>query len=613
MGRASTATGKDSGRSLDVLIVEHDQADVDLCIRVLEKGGFAVRAEVTQTLEEFADRIRARTYDVILADYRMPGWTGIEALIRLQQEGKDIPFILVSGALGDEMAVECLKLGATDYVLKDRLARLPAAVSRALEEKALRDERKWAHEALQALYRANLNIQEPLKLTKRLERLIHVAQTVLKLDRVNIFLADAQDQWLVAAASVGTTESLEGFRIPLGPESGAIAQAYLTKQTIVWDDRSQGPEGMPPKPSDDRGEAVRSPIFAHVPLVVQGRPIGVLRVDRAYSRRPLEAATLELLQLFAGQAALAIENARLYETEQQSALLLEASVEARMRDLEGVMRRTEQASRFKSEFVGTMSHELKIPLNAIIGFSELLREENLGPLNEKQQRYVNHVLTGARHLLGLINDIVDLAKVEAGRLDMQREPLHLPHALKASVESIRPQAEAKGLHLTLNMDDDLPALTADPVRFSQILYNLLTNAIDVTPSGGHLTLSAHSVQSSGPAATSAEPFRAQGEPSSGPEPLTMNHKQHGDFVEIAVQDTGIGIRVEDLPKLFQESTPLDALLGRRYRGTGLGFALTKKLVELHGGQIWAKSAGEGQGSTFVILLPVNGPGDANKR
>jgi signal transduction histidine kinase len=93
----------------------------------------------------------------------------------------------------------------------------------------------------------------------------------------------------------------------------------------------------------------------------------------------------------------------------------------------------------------------------------------------------------------------------------------------------------------------------------------------------------------------------------------MNHEQHGDFVEIAVQDTGIGIRVEDLPKLFQESIPLDALLGRRFRGTGLGLALTKKLVELHGGQIWAKSTGEGQGSTFVILLPVNGPGDANKR
>jgi len=160
-------------------------------------------------------------------------------------------------------------------------------------------------------------------------------------------------------------------------------------------------------------------------------------------------------------------------------------------------------------------------------------------------------------------------------------------------------AEPKGLHMDLRVADGLALLTADPVRFNQILYNLLSNAVKFTPAGGRVTVTARLVQG-------AE-FRVQGKTGSGYEPSTMNHERHCDFVEISVRDTGIGIKPEDILRLFQEFTQLDASLSRQHQGTGLGLALTKKLVELHGGRIWAESRGEGQGTTFTFTLPLKGP------
>ncbi|HEY4720035.1 MAG TPA: ATP-binding protein, partial [Candidatus Methylomirabilis sp.] len=354
-------------------------------------------------------------------------------------------------------------------------------------------------------------------------------------------------------------------------------------------------EEMRLKPPYDRIEALRSRIFADVPLIAQGRPIGVLGVDRKYSRRPLEPATVELLQLFAGQAALAIENARLYEEQRLSAQHLESTVETRTRELQEAMRRVEQASRFKSEFLATMSHELRTPLNAIIGFSELLRDQQFGPLNDKQTRYVQNVWTSGKYLLQLINDILDLSKVEAGKLEIQPESLDLGEALHAALNQLRSLAEPKGLHMDLRMADGLALLTADPVRFNQILYNLLSNAVKFTPPGGKITLSAR-VQR----ATS----NVQSSKSHDVGPWTSDEQT---FVEISVEDTGIGIKAEDLPRLFQEFTQLDASLSRQHQGTGLGLALTKKLVELHGGRIWAESRGEGQGTTFTFTLPLKRP------
>ncbi len=247
----------------------------------------------------------------------------------------------------------------------------------------------------------------------------------------------------------------------------------------------------------------------------------------------------------------------------------------------------EAINRHKSEFLASMSHELRTPLNSIIGFSQLLQEQTFGPLNEKQARYVDHILTSGQHLLALINDLLDLSKVEAGRLELRPSPFDLQEALAAVLGEIRPQAEKKGLTLELLVAEAPSTVTADPVRFKQILLNLLSNAVKFTPEGGRITVTARFLS-----------------PAPSPHPPTP-----GDFLEIAVQDTGIGIKKEDLPKLFQPFTQLDQTAAKRYEGTGLGLALTKRLVELHGGRIWAESEGEGRGSTFTVRLPWHEPSD----
>jgi signal transduction histidine kinase len=453
-------------------------------------------------------------------------------------------------------------------------------------------DRKHAEATRQALYQASLEIQEPLGLQQRLDRLLHAAQGVLELDRVNIFLADPESHWLQAVASLGVEEPLEVIRVPIGPAGGSIAQAYLTQRMIAWDGRGPVPELLRLHPPYDRIEALRSKVFVNVPLLIQGRAIGVLGADRKRSRRPLDEATKETLQLFAAQAALAIEHGQLYEAQRMAAIQLEATVEDRTRELQEAVLQAEAASRAKSEFLANMSHELRTPLNSVLGFSELLQQQAYGPLTPKQARYTDHIHSSGKHLLALINDLLDLSKVEAGRLDLRPEAFDLPAALTAAVSQIRPQAEGKDLELSLKVEEAPSTLIADPLRFKQILFNLLSNAVKFTPDGGRVRVTARQVQSS--------EFRVQRADKEDREP-------YRDWVEISVQDTGIGIGAEDLPKLFQAFTQLHSTSGKQYQGTGLGLALTKRLVELHGGSIWAESAGEGLGSTFMIWLPMIPP------
>jgi len=269
------------------------------------------------------------------------------------------------------------------------------------------------------------------------------------------------------------------------------------------------------------------------------------------------------------------------EAQRRYAGELEATVEERTRELRAANVQLEAASRHKSDFLAHISHELRTPLNAILGFSELLRSPAVGPLNEQQARHLTHIVAGGRHLLVITNDLLDLAKVEAGKLHLYSEPFDVDKALMTVLADIRPMVDQKRLILTLHADDALPPIIADPVRFKQILYNLLSNAIKFTPEHGHVTVTARCAE----------------------QQETDTHTPPEDFVEIVVTDSGIGITAENIIKLFQPFTQLDPNLAKQYHGTGLGLALTKQLVELHNGTIKAASDGKGCGSTFTIRLP----------
>ena len=241
----------------------------------------------------------------------------------------------------------------------------------------------------------------------------------------------------------------------------------------------------------------------------------------------------------------------------------------------------EMANRAKSQFLANMSHELRTPLNAIIGFSEVLADQTFGSLNERQVKYANHILNSGRHLLQLINDILDLSKVEAGRLELACSYFDVAAALQNIQTIVKALASKKSIDLSLHIPPDFPRFYGDEVKFKQIMYNLLSNALKFTPQEGSVTVTVS-------AGLGIEPGIDSGD------------------MEISVTDTGIGIRHEDQERIFKEFEQVDSSYGRQQQGTGLGLALTRRLVELHGGRIWVESDGiEGHGSAFSFVLPMS--------
>jgi signal transduction histidine kinase len=233
----------------------------------------------------------------------------------------------------------------------------------------------------------------------------------------------------------------------------------------------------------------------------------------------------------------------------------------------------EAANRSKSEFLANMSHELRTPLNHIIGFNELVLDKNYGSLNDTQEEFLTDVLQSSRHLLSLINDVLDLAKVEAGKMELECSEIPLQTVLEGCLTMIKQKALKHRLRLSTRFQDIPPTLRADERKLKQILYNLLSNAVKFTPEGGTVQLEARS----------------------------LNGQQS---VEIAVCDSGIGLKEVDRERIFNPFEQGDSSASRKYQGTGLGLALTKKMVELHGGKIWAESDGTGRGSTFHLILPA---------
>jgi len=287
-----------------------------------------------------------------------------------------------------------------------------------------------------------------------------------------------------------------------------------------------------------------------VPLLCEDRILGSLVVvRRSPGTFPPEAT--DLVTTFATQSAIAIQNARLF------------------REIEDKSRQLEVASEHKSEFLSNMSHELRTPLNAIIGFSEVLLERMFGELNEKQDEFLQDILSSGRHLLSLINDILDLSKVEAGRAELQLEPFNLPLAMENAMTLVRERANRHGITLTLTVDERLGEFVADERKFRQILLNLLSNAVKFTPDGGRVGVNA--VQAHGCA-------------------------------EVSVSDTGIGIAPEDQEAIFEAFHQVRGSPSEKREGTGLGLTLARSYVELHGGKISLQSE-VGKGSTFTFTLP----------
>jgi signal transduction histidine kinase len=287
------------------------------------------------------------------------------------------------------------------------------------------------------------------------------------------------------------------------------------------------------------------------PLYRDGAPFGTIMLRRT-EVRTFSEREVGLLRTFGDQAAIALENVRLF------------------REIEDKSRQLEVANKHKSEFLANMSHELRTPLNAIIGFSEVLLEKLFGELNDKQEDYLKDIHSSGRHLLSLINDILDLSKIEAGRMELEVSQFDAADALANAMTLVRERAQRHGIKLAQHVDAGVGELTADERKFKQILLNLLSNAVKFTPDGGAIDVIAH---------------------------------RDAESLVVAVRDTGIGIAPEDQAAVFEEFRQVGSNYTSKQEGTGLGLALTRRFVELHGGRLWLESE-PGKGSTFTFTIPV---------
>ncbi|MFC2041103.1 ATP-binding protein [Chloroflexota bacterium] len=274
----------------------------------------------------------------------------------------------------------------------------------------------------------------------------------------------------------------------------------------------------------------------------------ILNVDRALEKRKLE------LQINEYQQHLKERNA----------------------ELEIAIRAAEAANQVKSDFLASMSHELRTPLNAIIGFSQVLQKQYFGKLNEKQSQYVRDVLESGEHLLSLINDILDLSKIEAGKMELELSQVKIKDLLENSLVMIKEKVLVHGISLNFHTSGDLEGLEimADERRLKQVMFNLLSNAAKFTPDGGA---------------------------------ISVEGKKQGKELNISVSDTGIGIASEEQERIFEEFYQVSGSVKDKTPGTGLGLPLTKSIVEMHSGRIWVESAGQGKGSQFSFTLPVGQP------
>ncbi len=278
---------------------------------------------------------------------------------------------------------------------------------------------------------------------------------------------------------------------------------------------------------------------------------------------------------------------------------LEIRVHQRTRELKTANEALETANRVKSDFLANMSHELRTPLNHIMGFTELVANKHFGELNAVQEEYLRDVLQSSHHLLSLINDILDLSKVEAGKLDLKTAEIRLGPLLENSLAMVEAQAGKGRIRLLTEIEDNPDTIQADERKLKQIVYNLLSNAVKFTPDGGEVTLSARYLTY-----RDDRWFTREGQPVGLPwdrDDLPVHCER---WVHISVRDTGIGIKGEDLKRIFNPFEQVDHSLSRRYQGTGLGLSVSRKLAELHGGKIWAESDGAGKGSRFSFVMPI---------
>jgi GAF domain-containing protein len=511
----------------------------------LGRGAGSTRAIIERAPVQIADIFEDPDYSLKNAA-RTAGFRNLLAVPMLR-EGEVIGSIVVSrtqpGVFAEKL-VSLLQTFADQAVIAIENVRL------FKELQARTAELTKSVGELRALGEVGQAVSSTLDLETVLRTIVSRATTLAGMDGGAIYEYDeTREEFYLHTADRLPNELVEALRVaPIRKGEGALGRMAVTGEPTQIGDIADEASYQ----SRLREMLIRLGYrsLLAVPLLREDHLLGGLVVNRK-SAGEFTPQVIDLLKTFATQSALAIQNARLFrEIEEKSRLL-------------------ETASRHKSEFLANMSHELRTPLNAIIGFSEVLSERMFGEINDKQAEYLSDILESGRHLLSLINDILDLSKIEAGRMELEPSEFDLPSAIENTLILVRERAQRRGITLGRTVDERLAMIRADERKVKQVLLNLLSNALKFTPEGGQIDVRA---------------------------------RVHNGEAEISVADTGVGIAPEDQEAVFEEFRQVGTT-ARKVEGTGLGLAISRKFIELHGGRIWVKSQ-PGMGSTFAFTLPL---------
>jgi signal transduction histidine kinase/FixJ family two-component response regulator len=540
------------GKPIFVLIVEDSENDALLLVRELRRGGFASEFERVDTAEAMAAALAERTWDIVIADYIMPHFSGIAALEVLKQSGLDLPFIIVSGAIGEDIAVAAMKAGAHDYIMKGNLKRLNPSIERELREAEIRSQRRRADEeakrnmeGIKALHEIDLAITSSLDLRSTLEVLLEKIDLFLPYTVAAVRLVNRTTGALEAVACRNIEEQEWKEKTSRVTELDMIIleqNAPVMVRNAQTEPRSLSPEFL-------RKHGLVS--FLGVPLIAKGEVLGILTFFTT-KEHEFTKEEIDFLSALAGQAAIAIHNARLYEEIKTQVVELEKS------------------NKIKDEFLSVISHELRTPLNVSIGYMSVVKDGLYGEVNSQQKEALGKALRHSDDLLQMINAILMVRNVESDTGQLKPGEVSL-QALLDELKSEYSVPSEKTISLIWDDACDLPVAKTDRAKLKHILQSIINNAIKFTQKG-HVAVATRYI-------------------------LDAN------TVEFRISDTGIGIPEEKLPFIFERFRQLDSSKTRKYAGMGLGLFIVKNFTEMLGGEITVESELD-KGSSFTIRIPT---------
>ncbi|MBC8439958.1 MAG: response regulator [Deltaproteobacteria bacterium] len=532
-------------KKLKILYLEDNKMDVEIAEAHLNQEEIEYTLVNVDNRSDFISALEKNKFDLILSDYSLPAYDGLSAIKFIEENYSDIPAVVISGTLGEEAAIEMLKSGATDYVMKQRMSRFIPSINRALKEAEERNARKRAEKTQTIIF----NITNAVITTDNLKEFIkHIREQLgTIIDTTNFFVALYDESTDSISLLYHKDKKDKAKTFPAGKT--------LTKYVIKTKKSLLATKDVKDK-LEKSGEVeligADSKVWLGVPLFAKGKVSGVIAIQSYEDEKAYNESDMRTLEIISHQISISLERKK---AEQ---------------NLKSALEKAQESDRLKSAFLANMSHEFRTPMNGILGFAQLLREPDL--TGEEQQKYLGIMEKSGERMLDIISAIVSISKIESGSMEVSMSDTNVNEQIEFIYDFFKPAVEEIGIHLVAKkaLPSKEAIITSDREKIYAILTNLVGNATKFTKKGS----------------------------------IELGYEKKGKYLEFFVKDTGDGIADEKKEIIFERFRQGSESYNREYEGAGLGLSISKAYVEMLGGKIWVESE-LGKGSTFYFTIPFS--------